>query len=81
MCQFSHCPIEGTAFACDGGGRGGGQFGALSPGFLAGGFLRLADTPRGAGVGWILMSTAGGAFVGGGGADSLGGAGGFGLEN
>lgn len=38
---FSHCAIDGTSFACDGGGSGGGQFGALSPGFFGGGFLTL----------------------------------------
>lgn len=38
---FSHCAIVGTSFVCDGGGRGGGQFGALTPGFFGGGFLRL----------------------------------------
>lgn len=40
--NVSHCAIEGTSFACDGGGSGGGQFGALSPGFFGGGFLGMA---------------------------------------
>lgn len=42
--------------------------------------MRLADTARGAGVGWVLVSTAAGAVVGGGGAWSFGGAGALGLE-
>lgn len=81
--QISHCAIDGTAFACDGGGRGGGQFGALSPPFFEGGFLRLAWRARGAGVGWVLVSAATGAaaVVGGGGARGLIGAGAFGFEN
>lgn len=83
-----HCTKEGTCFGCDGGGSGGGQFGALSPGFFGGGFFTLATWARGAGVGWVLVSagaaaaaTATGAVVGGGGAWSLGGPGAFGLEN
>lgn len=78
--HFSHCATEGTAFPCDGGGSGGGQFGALTPGFFRGGFLRLAGWARGAGVGRALASAAAGAVVGCGGAWGLGGAGGLGLE-
>lgn len=36
-----HCATGGTAFPWDGGGSGGGQFGALRPGFLGGGFLMV----------------------------------------
>lgn len=77
----SHCAIEGTSFACDGGGRGGGQFGALSPGFFGGGFFMLACCPRGAGVGWGLVSGTVAGAIGGGGACDLRGGGSFGLEN
>lgn len=74
----SHCAIDGTAFGCDGGGRCGGQFGALTPGFFGGGFFWLA---LGAGTGWVLVSVLAGAAVGGVGAWNLGGAGGLTLEN
>lgn len=51
---------------------GGGQFGALSPGFFVGAFLVLAARPLGAGVGRALVFAVPGAVVGGGGAWGLG---------
>lgn len=78
----AHCAIDGTSFACDSGGSGGGQFGALSPGFFVGGFLMLVVWVRGAGTGKAFVSL--GAVLGTGGAWSLGGPGGpggLGLEN
>ncbi len=88
MSFFSHCAKDGTSFGCEGGGSGGGQFGALIPGFFGGGFLTVAEWARGAGVGRVLVSAAAGAVIvdggawslGGGGAWSLGGAWGLGLE-
>lgn len=71
-CHFSHSATEGTVFLCGAGGTGGGQFGALSPGFFARGFLVLAARPLGAGVGLVLVFAAPGAVVGGGGAWGLG---------
>ena len=81
ICHFSHCAIDGTAFGCDGGGRGGGQFGALSPDFFGGGFFWLAVWALGAGTGWVLVSVLAGAAAGGRGTWNLGGAGGLCLEN
>lgn len=71
--QISHCATVGTSFACDGGGRGGGQFGTLTPDFFTGGFLMLV---RGGGVGRGPAPA-----VGGGGAWGFGGPGALCLEN
>lgn len=79
--HFSHCATDGTAFPCNGGGSGGGQFGALAPGFFRGGLLRLAVWARGAGFGRVLVSAGTGAVAGGGGGPWGLGAGSLGLEN
>lgn len=48
----SHCAIEGTSLACDGGGSGGGQLGAFRLVFFGAGFLLMqVDGARGGGVG------------------------------
>lgn len=72
----SHCAIGGTAFPWDGGGSGGGQLGALRPGFLGGGFLMVPVWPRAAGMGReLVVSKATRVLAAGRGACSLGGAG------
>lgn len=61
---------------CEGGGRGGGQVGALTPCLFSGGFLTLGCGARGAGVGLMTsgatlrvgVGVEAGALVGGGGA-------------
>jgi len=75
--DLSHCAMEGTSFGCDGGGSGGGHFGALTPGFFSG-FLMLTVGAKGFGSG--LVSAAAVTGVGGAGAGTLGGAGAFILE-
>lgn len=73
-----YCAKEGSSLGCDGGGRGGGQFGARTPGFFARGFF--GGWSRGAGFGRIFASSLE-AVVGGGGACIFGGPGALGLEN
>lgn len=54
---FSYCDTEGTSLGCEGGGSGGGQFGALTPGLFTGGFLTLGCGARGAGFGGGFVSS------------------------